>query len=242
MQSTLADTGERIIPPSEEEVSFVFARHRFAYQYAAGFVKDCMVVDIGCGTGYGCRMLAEHARFVCGIDYEYHALSYSQRNFGAPNVHYVQMNAIRLGLRRGFDVAVCFQVIEHLSDVDGFLSQLKRIVKPDGRILISTPNVPKDRQARPTSPFHESEMDSDQFGDLIGRNFSDFDILGVVYERRNTLRTAIQKLPFYRWGLLLKRTSGIKKLANRVMDLTSFRVTDKDLERSMDLLAVCRNT
>ena len=53
----LDDTGERMIPTAEGETSFVFARHRFAYEQARTFVGGKSVLDIGCGTGYGCRIL-----------------------------------------------------------------------------------------------------------------------------------------------------------------------------------------
>jgi SAM-dependent methyltransferase len=86
VETTLADTGERMIPPSDKEISFVFARHRFAYQYVSQFVKDSAVVDIGCGTGYGCKLLSERARFVCGIDYDFSALSYCKSNFSGKNI------------------------------------------------------------------------------------------------------------------------------------------------------------
>lgn len=237
----LSNTGERIVPPSDEEISFVFARHRFAYQYSSQFVKDCTVVDIGCGTGYGCKILSEHARFVLGIDYDCDSLDYCKNNFCSRNIYYAQMNADFLGLKRFFDVAVSFQVIEHVLDAHDFIKQLKEIVKPNGKIFISTPNFQKSGQPNRRNPFHQHEFDYNQFHDLINEEFSSFDILGVVYESQNLARRIIQRLPCYRWGIFLKRRSKIKKLANRMFHLTKFRVTDDDLEKSMDLLAVCEN-
>lgn len=237
----LADTGERMIPPLDEEISFVFARHRFAYQYVSQFVKGCSVADIGCGTGYGCKLLAGQARFVCGIDYDFGALSYCKNIFGSSNIYYAQMNAMSLGLKRVFDMAISFQVIEHMADVHCFVEQLKQIVKPGGKLFISTPNVPISRQSNHGNPFHQNEMDYHQFRDLLRTKFSSFYILGIFYESNNLFRRVIQKLPFYRWGARLKRRNKIKMLANRVLDLTKFRITDDDLPRSMDLIAVCQN-
>jgi 2-polyprenyl-3-methyl-5-hydroxy-6-metoxy-1,4-benzoquinol methylase len=151
------------------------------------------------------------------------------------------MNAMTLGFNCCFDVAVSFQVIEHMPDVHDFIKQIKQIVKPGGRIFISTPNVPRAKQPHHGNPFHQNEMDYYLFRELMSEEFSSFKILGVVYTSDNPVRSVIQKLPFYRWGVLLKRSSKIKKLANRALDLTSFRVTETNLGKSLDLLAICQN-
>lgn len=239
-KTILIDTGERIIPPSDEEISFVFARHRFAYEYVCQYVADCVVAVIGCGTGYGCRMLSEQARCVYGIDHDFSALRYSRVNYGAPNIMYAQMSAAALGLAARFDVVVSFQVIEHMPDLRRFVEQLKMITKAGGLIFISTPNVAKPCRSRQGSPFHQNEMNYQQFFHLINTSFSSFEILGVAYSSESPLRSAIQKLPCYRLGARLRRNSKIKKLVNRTLDLTKFRIVDLNLEKSLDLLAGCR--
>lgn len=232
-----------MIPPSNEEISFVFARHHFAYRHILSSVKNCVVADIGCGAGYGCKLLSEQARLICGIDYDFNAVRYSKNNFNGPNICYVQMNAVALGLQRVFDVAVSFQVIEHMVDVHDFVAQLKKIVKPGGTIFISTPNVlgAKPSRGNAGNRFHRNEMDYYEFRDLMMKKFSSCNIFGVSYELDNRFRDLIQKLPFYHWGTFLKRTSKIKKLINHTLDLTKFRITDTDLAKSMDLLAICQN-
>jgi len=196
----IIDTGERMIPPAEREVSFVFARHRFAYEYAAQYAKKRFVLDVGCGTGYGCKLLAETASYVCGIDYDGDAVRYCQRHFAADNVAYAQMNAAALGFRCAFDVAVSFQVIEHVADVHAFVEQIKRVVKPGGKIIIGTLNVPREKQAEHGNPFHQNEMDYTKFSGLMREQFSNFEIVGVIYGTRNLARRLLQRMPFYRWG------------------------------------------
>jgi len=239
--SGLADTGERIIPPSDGEVSFVFARHEFAYKYAQRLVEGRTVLDVGCGTGYGCAILAERAKLVVGVDYDLQALSYCRTNFPRENIRYVHCDAMSLSFTRRFDVAVSFQVIEHMVDVEGFLKQLRSVVKVQGLILISTPNVPVKRRQVCDNPFHHNEFHCDQFRQLLGRMFDSFELFGVAYESRSVVRQAIQALPFYRWGVRFRRRSRIKKLADRALGLSQFRVTERNPEKSMDLLAVCTN-
>ncbi|MBI1803371.1 MAG: class I SAM-dependent methyltransferase [Ignavibacteriae bacterium] len=239
----LNDTGERMIPTGDGEVSFVFARHRFAYQYARQFVEGKSVIDLGCGTGYGCKMLAESAAFVQGIDHDARAIDFCRKNYPASNIRYAQMDAASLSLDRRFDVAVSFQVIEHLSAPGTFIDQIKNIVEPGGTIIISTPNVRTPTKASNANPFHYSEMNYQQFEHLLSTKFRSFNLHGVGYAAPNRLRVVMQSLPFYRHvGRLFKRTSSIKKIAGAALDMTNFRVMTTDIARdAIDLLAICRN-
>lgn len=242
-QTDITDTGERILPAQQGEISIVFSRHRFAYEYVQPFVQDKTVIDVGCGTGYGCKTLAEKAKLVCGIDYDEEAVSYCNKNYAAPNIQYIEMDANSLKLDTQFDIAVTFQVIEHMQNLDKFVEQLKQVVKPDGLIFISTPNVKQPQKEKEANPFHFNEMNYTQFQELISEKFSSFEILGVAYASRNRIRSFVGKLPFYKWGKKLKRKSGLKKIAVRALDLTSFKIIKSNIEdESADFLAVCHNS
>jgi 2-polyprenyl-3-methyl-5-hydroxy-6-metoxy-1,4-benzoquinol methylase len=239
----IRDTGERMLPTREDEISVVFSRHKFAYEYLRKFVEQKTVIDVGCGTGYGCAILAEKARLVCGVDYDEEAIAYCSHHYAAPNVKYIQQDVASIKLDRQFDVAVSLQVIEHMADLAGFVEQLKRVVKPGGTIVISTPNVKQSTEHKSDNPFHHNEMNYSRFTKLIGDHFTAFELLGVAYARSNRIRSLVGELPFYKWGRKLKRGSKLKKVATRVLDLTSFQVIDSNVEKQgADLLAVCKNT
>lgn len=245
-QNGISDTGERILPAREGEISIVFSRHRFAYEYVQQFVENKTIIDVGCGTGYGCKILAEKADLVFGIDHDKEAVNYCKSNYAAPNIQYFEMDANSFEFGRQFDIAVSFQVIEHMHNLDKFVEQLKRVVKRDGMVFISTPNVrqpQKDKEDKEANPFHFNEMNYTQFQKLISEKFSSFEILGVAYSSRNRIRNFVIKLPFYRWGKKLKRKSGLKKMAVRALDLTSFKIINSKVEEeSADFLAVCHNS
>lgn len=241
-QVFLLDTGERIIPPQTGEISLVFSRHQFAYQWASDFVPGAMVLDVGCGTGYGCHILAQRAGQVVGVDHDFSAMVFSHQNYGRANITHSQMNAHNLGLKSSrFDIAVCFQTIEHLRNPDQFIAELKRVVKPGGKIIISTPNVPAHRKRKRFNPFHEQDMDFNAFRKLVQKHFTEFELLGVVYRSKNLLRLILQKLPFYRWGAKLKRKNIVKNIAAKSLSLTNFRMTATDATTALDLVAVCIN-
>jgi 2-polyprenyl-3-methyl-5-hydroxy-6-metoxy-1,4-benzoquinol methylase len=237
----LHDTGERMLPTQEGEVSIVFARHTLTYEYAFQFAEGKKVLDAGCGTGYGSNMLAARARHVTAIDLSTEALDYCRSHYTAPNLEFVQNDVRKLTFRGEFDVAVSFQVIEHLPDPGAFLETLKQAVVPGGIIVIATPNVRTPRTGAGANPFHCSEMSYDELWTLLGKHFSSFQILGIGHAKPNALRAFIYKTPLYRLGKLLKRGSAVKKLANKTLNLTNFQViSERVAEDAADLIAVCR--
>lgn len=243
VETRLADTGERMIPTAEGEVSLVFSRHQFAYRFARQFVDGRNVLDIGCGSGYGCKILAERAKHVLGIDHDGDAIAYCRNHFGGANLEFRQAEVANLDSDDEFDVAVSFQVIEHVRDTDAFVRRMKRAVTHGGIILITTPNVKTFPRPGEGNPFHFSEMNYEQFTSLLARHFGDYEVLGIGYLTRNWLRSIVQRLPLYRKiGLLLKRSSRIKRVAARAMEATRFTVLEEKIaENAIDLLAVCRN-
>lgn len=231
-----------MLPAREGEVSIVFARHKLTYEYALQFVEGKTVLDAGCGTGYGSNMLASRARRVTAVDLSADAIDYCRTHSAAPNLDFVQMDVTQLGFHRVFDVAVSFQVIEHLPDPGAFLSGLKQAVVPGGTIILATPNARSPRTGDAANPFHCSEMNYDELHALLSAHFPAFKILGIGHARPNRLRAFIYNSPLYRLGKLLRRGSVVKKLADKTLDLTSFRVIAEDVaEEAVDLLAVCEN-
>jgi len=231
-----------MIPAGEGEVSIVFARHKLTYEYALRFVEGKSVLDAGCGTGYGSNILASRARHVSAIDLSAEAIDYCLTHYAAPNLDFVQMDVTQLGFHRAFEVAVSFQVIEHLPDPGAFLTSLKQAVTPGGTILLATPNVRTPRTGDAVNPFHCSEMNHEELHALLNKHFSSFQILGIGHARTNKLRAFVFKSPLYKLGKLLRRGSVVKKLANKTLDLTSFQVISESVaEEAMDLIAVCEN-
>ncbi len=238
----LDDTGERMIPAAEGEVSFVFARHEFAYRQAAQFVSGKRVLDVGCGTGYGAHLLAATAARVEAVDYSNEAIAYCAEHYSRPNLSYRKLRAEDLAFKQEFDVALSFQVIEHLHDTSAFLASLTAAVRPGGIILLTTPNARPSVNPQDPNPFHFNEMNYDQFHALLARHFTRFELLGIGYRSPNLLRRIVQNSPLYRLGKLVGRRSPIKKIARSAMDLTSFDVLRTNVSRdAIDLFAVCTN-
>ena len=121
-----------------------------------------MVLDDGCGSGYGSYYLAANgAKEVVGIDVAADAVEYAKTRYIHENLEFVQMNSTELSFGdESFDVVTSFQVIEHIEDADKFLQQMPRVLKSGGIALISTPNKQtySPGTAVPDNPFHVREF------------------------------------------------------------------------------------
>ncbi len=120
-----------MIPADENKISIVYSRHRFTYQYASKLTEGKIVLDIGCGTEYGCHLISQNARHVTGIDYDSDTIAYCKSHYSDPNIEFIVADASRLPVI-SCDVIISFQVIEHIKDLDGFMAQVRRMVNPGG--------------------------------------------------------------------------------------------------------------
>jgi SAM-dependent methyltransferase len=145
---------ERFVP-AEMAGELVAAEHLARYGWACRLVRGRRVLDAGCGAGYGSAMLsAAGADAVTGVDRAQAVLEVAQQ--GAPeNVRFEVADVASLPFAAAsFDAVVCFEVIEHVEDRDAVLDELRRVLAPDGLLIISSPN--RDRYV-PGNPHHRHE-------------------------------------------------------------------------------------
>ncbi|MFQ5787497.1 MAG: class I SAM-dependent methyltransferase [Thermodesulfobacteriota bacterium] len=238
----LQDTGERIIPPKAGEVSYLFNRHKMAYLFANGLTKENVVLDAGCGTGYGSKILANNANKVYAIDYSYDAVNFAKQNYSHLKVSHIVMDVNSMGFdNNAFDLIVSFQVIEHMKSLDIYLEELIRILKDDGTIIISTPNV-QSKQKSTDNKFHFNELTYEEANQLFELYFDHVEFCGTHYRQKNFLRTFIQKSFLYQVvGRKIPRKNIIKKVAKSTLRLDDFIVSKDNIEKAMDLIIVARH-
>jgi SAM-dependent methyltransferase len=140
LASTKDGISERFVP-EQDQGRLIEAEHVARYQWASQAAKDRRVLDAGCGTGYGCRLLAHGgAREVTGIDIAGSVLEAVAD--GMPESVRLQVGDVRkLDFEDDtFELIVCFEVIEHLEDPFAALDELVRVLAPGGLLLVSSPN------------------------------------------------------------------------------------------------------
>ncbi len=185
--SALTATGERTAPGLALE-EYWFARHEVAYRWIADRLRRSgsrIVVDAGAGEGYGTAMLAP------AIALEYDAAVCRHLRTTYPQVAIAQANLGSMPLRtRSVDAIVCLQVIEHLWDLPGFLRDCRRALRPDGELIVTTPqrltfSPGLGRGEKPVNPFHVEEFDAEQLRDLlVVAGFDDIHMRGIHHGAR----------------------------------------------------------
>jgi SAM-dependent methyltransferase len=158
-------TGERVIPGQVD--ADLWNEHFARYLFASRLARGKRVVDLGSGSGYGSAALAEQAVHVTGVEISSEGVEYAQEHFGSSKVQFVCASATETGLdKSAYDLAVAFEVIEHLSNWGDLLREAKRLLKPGGQFVVSTPNrdyYAESRRLVGPNPFHEHEFDFAEF-------------------------------------------------------------------------------
>jgi len=104
---------------------------------------DCRVADIGCGNGAYTEVIAEDAASVVGLDLQTDFLRpFRERvEFSENRLEVACAAAESLPLRsNSIDGAFCIETLEHVTDDVRGLSELHRIVKPGGFVVLTVPN------------------------------------------------------------------------------------------------------
>lgn len=98
-------------------------------------------LDIGCGAGLACEPLARLGADVTGIDAAAENVSAAAAHAEAVglDIRYMagELAAFDLGT---FDLVTCLEVVEHVADKPAFLGAVAASLKPDGLLVMSTPN------------------------------------------------------------------------------------------------------
>lgn len=115
--------------------------HLVRYEFAARFCRGRRVVDVGCGTGYGSKLLRDAGAIgVTGIDCDGSAVDYAMAHYPGPDYAVAAAGQIPLDTASQ-DVAVAFELLEHVPDDADVLQECRRVLGPDGTLIVSVPHL-----------------------------------------------------------------------------------------------------
>ena len=169
-------TGERVVPGKVEPD--LLNEHLSRYYFARPLVEGRYAVDLGCGTGYGTAVLAQSARRVLALDLSDESVAFAKRHYPAQNAEFVVSDCRQIPLgSQTVDAAICFEVIEHLAEQDAVLEEVRRVLRPDGLLVISTPNrTYYTEERKEVNPFHVREFNFDEFLAFLKRSFAHVEV------------------------------------------------------------------
>ena len=164
-------TDERVCPAFPDGN---FYDHFRIYHFASQFVQGRTVLDVGCGTGYGTHyMLQKGARLAIGIDNSTEAIRYAKTH-RIQHLEYRWMDAQQMTFPdASFDVVVSVDNLEHLPDPARNIMEIRRVLRPSGILILSTPNkeLSSPGLAGTTNPFHFREFYFEELERLLRGSF-----------------------------------------------------------------------
>jgi 2-polyprenyl-3-methyl-5-hydroxy-6-metoxy-1,4-benzoquinol methylase len=173
-----------------------FVRMNLApYHLVLDDAEGRVVVEAGCNEGYGAALLARRAREVHAFDVSEAAIASAKRHHARPNVTFAVHD-----VSQSFplpdasaDVVFSSETIEHLREGRGFIAAAARVLKPDGRLIVKTPNDAYNRLENRLNPFHTNPYDAARLRAELEEAFESVTIEGLTY--RTDLVTAPEDRP-----------------------------------------------
>lgn len=237
-----------------------------AYEQAAMYTAEKDVLDLGCNTGYGSRIIKASGARVTGVDVSPEAIDLARKKYGSGGIEFLCFDGRDLPFAdRSFDIVTGFKLLERITDHRQFFAEIRRVLRPGGRVIFTTPNGPMRLHpaTRPWNPFHVREFSAEELKALLVRYFPKVEILGlfavkpiynvecerirILRERARIKQSPEGASPAGRIKLfLLHLQAEIGKKIHNLDKRFQLRYTSRDLyykrdhlDVALDLMAVC---
>ena len=163
-------TGERFTSAESGQIEI---EHLHRYFLARYFCRGKDVLDVASGEGYGAALLSQVASSVIGVDVADEAVEHATRSYIREGLSFRTGDGRELPVAdASVDVVVSFETIEHLYDHQRFLAEIRRVLRPGGLLILSSPErdiySPADHGC---NPHHIHELSRREFYALMRQHF-----------------------------------------------------------------------
>lgn len=175
MPEPLQFTGERFVPGDPNAKGEMWYEHWHRYHYVLPLVAGKSVLDVACGEGYGSALMSRHAATVTGVDISAEAIAHGRAAYAdRGNLKLVEASCTTLPFdAAAFERVVSFETIEHIHEQAEFLDEVRRVLKPDGVLILSCPNKAEYSDKRGfANEFHVKELYRHELEALLSPRFS----------------------------------------------------------------------
>lgn len=119
-----------------------------------GDVAGCRALDLGCGTGRYARLLIRRGTRVVGMDLSMAMLSRARSATGADAARWLQGQVERLPfVDAAFEMVVSGLVVDHVENLRAFFGEVRRVLRPGGRAIITAVHPEIQRITGPSVAF-----------------------------------------------------------------------------------------
>jgi len=139
------------------------------------------ILDAGSGEGVASLLCCRRGATVTAVELDEEACRLGRalirrERFEPSRLQFGQHDLYHLPFPdQTFDGILSLEVVEHMTDVGAYLAELKRVLKPQGRIVISTPHKRADGAMQ--DPYHIMEYDGASLAAVMGMIFGNAAIL-----------------------------------------------------------------
>ncbi len=159
--------------------------HLHRYGLCFEYTKNKTVLDIASGEGYGSNLLSYYATKVTGVDISSETIDKARKKYTKENLEFLNGSATNIPLPSdSVDVVISFETIEHHDEHEKMMLEVKRVLKTDGLLIISTPDKLNYTDIPNTvNPFHVKELYVNEFEGLLKSHFSNVSLCNqkIVY-------------------------------------------------------------
>ncbi len=156
-----------------------FGRIKRLFDILPESIANKKILDFGCGGGRVASELVKKGAAVTGVDFSERALSFAR--LLVPGATFLHDDGKGLPYAdSSFDYVTMFEVLEHIppEEIPGVLKELARVLKPDGRLVLSVPSLNLDKDA---FKAHFQHFSPDSLRQTLGTSFEVETMLGQDY-------------------------------------------------------------
>ena len=241
----------------------LYLMHLKTYDFALPYCRGKRVLDVGCGPGYGLCRIAPHCAEAVGVDIDPDAIAYARKHFALENTDYRTVKPAEIESLpfsdRSFDTVISFQVIEHVFDMNAYLSEVRRVLRPGGAFVCATPDRTTRlyRFQKPWNYEHVTEFAKAEFETVLGSQFDKFeiftmggtpDVIRIEVDRTSKLRRLLLpvtlpivpeplRVRMLRMARRLKNEKAAAEKRDLSFDLSDIHIV-KDASPSLNLISV----
>lgn len=160
--------GER---QASTNLSGISPDHVSRYHFASKHVEaGHAVLDMACGVGYGSYIIAKKSKasHTVGVDISSDAIEYANKFYGVDRASFILGDCLTVDLPiKQFDIGISFETIEHIHVAKELLERFYSVLKPNAKLIVSTPNQNVLPYAPERYPYHVRHYTPEEITKLL---------------------------------------------------------------------------